>query len=112
MPAFPTVKLVVLKTMYNPELAEAYRRPDVPKGPCPFFSEGQEFIVEYLAQRPEGFECEWAWDDLHKLILALMLKGDFGTWMKDPNMFVACCTDGIKPVVFKIERLADQEEDN
>jgi uncharacterized repeat protein (TIGR04076 family) len=35
----------------------------------------------------------------------LMLKGDFGTWMVDPNTFIACCTDGIKPVVFKIERL-------
>ena len=105
MPGFPTVKITVLKTMYNAKLAEVYRRPDVPKGPCPFFKEGQEFIVEYLAQQPEGFKCEWAWDDLHKLILALMVKGDFGTWMVDPNTFVACCTDGIKPVVFKLERL-------
>ena len=53
VPAFPTVKLTVLKTMYNPEFAEAYRRPDVPKGPCPFFQEGQEFIVEYLSQNKE-----------------------------------------------------------
>jgi len=109
MSPFPSVKLTVLKTMYNPELAETYRRPDVPKGPCPFFKEGQEFVVEYLAQKPEGFECEWAWDDLHKLILALMLKGNFGTWMKDENTFIACCTDGIKPVVFKLERLSGEE---
>jgi len=26
--------------------------------------------------------------------------------MKDPNLFITCCTDGVKPVVFKVERLA------
>jgi uncharacterized repeat protein (TIGR04076 family) len=105
VPGFPTVQITVLKTLYHADLAETYRRPDVPRGPCPFFQEGQEFTVEYLAQRPEGFDCEWAWDDLHKIIFALMLRGDYRTWMVDPNTFVACCTDGIKPVVFKIERL-------
>ena len=105
MPAFPSVKITVLKTLYNEDLAQAYRRSDIRNGPCPFFQEGQEFIVEYLAQCPEAFKCEWAWDDLHKLIMTLMLKGDFGTWMQDPNMFIACCTDGIKPVVFKLERI-------
>lgn len=44
MSMFPTCKITVLKTLYHEDLAEAYRRPDVPKGPCPFFSEGQEFI--------------------------------------------------------------------
>jgi uncharacterized repeat protein (TIGR04076 family) len=43
----------------------------------------------------------------HKVLFTLMLKGDFGTWMKDPNVFVTCCTDGIKPVIFKIERLTE-----
>jgi uncharacterized repeat protein (TIGR04076 family) len=33
-----------------------------------------------------------------------MTRGNFSTWMKDENMFISCCTDGIKPVVFKIER--------
>lgn len=105
MPTFPTCKITVLKTTYDPDLAEAYRRPDVHKGPCPIFTQGQEFIVEYLAQRPEGFDCEWAWDDIHKILFTLMLRGNFTTWMKDGNTFIACCTDGIKPVVFKIERL-------
>jgi uncharacterized repeat protein (TIGR04076 family) len=75
------------------------------KRPCLFFSEGQEFVVNYLAKRPEGFACDWAWDDIHKIALALMLKGNFGTWMKDENTFITCCTDGIKPVVFKLERI-------
>lgn len=108
MPTFPTCKITVLKTTYDPDLAEAYRRPDIHKGPCPILTQGQEFIVEYLAQRPEGFDCEWAWDDIHKILSTLMLRGNFSTWMKDGNTFIACCTDGIKPVVFKIERMDEQ----
>lgn len=105
MPEFPTVKITVLKTLFHEDLAGEYRRRDVHYGPCPVFAPGQEFVVNYLAERPEGFACDWAWDDIHKILLALMLKGDFGTWMVDPNAFIACCTDGIKPVVFEIRRL-------
>jgi uncharacterized repeat protein (TIGR04076 family) len=107
MPRFPTCKISILKTLYHEDLAKEYRRPDVPKGPCPFFEEGDEFTVDYLVQRPEGFDCDWAWDDIHKVLMVLMLKGDYGTWMKNPNNFITCCTDGIKPVVFKIERLEE-----
>ena len=107
MPGFPTVKITVLKTLFHQDLADEYRRPDVHYGPCPSFAEGQEFMVHYLAERPEAFACDWAWDDIHKLVLALMLNGDFGTWMKDPNVFITCCTDGIKPVVFKLERVTE-----
>lgn len=86
---------------------EEYRRPDVHQGPCPFFSEGQEFTVKYLAERPADFCCDWAGDDIHKIIMILMTNGNFGTWMKNENTFVTCCTDGIKPVVFKVERIYD-----
>lgn len=103
--SFPTCKVTVLRTLYHSDLAEEYRRPDVHKGPCPFFREGQEFIVNYLVERPSDFTCDWAWDDLHKVLMTLMLNGDFGTWMKDKNSFITCCTDGIKPVVFKIQRV-------
>ncbi len=26
-------------------------------------------------------------------------------WMKDENVMIACCSDGTRPVVFKIERI-------
>jgi uncharacterized repeat protein (TIGR04076 family) len=107
MPPFPTCKITVLKTLYHQDLAEEYRRPDVHKGPCPFFKVGDEFTVNYLAERPEGFNCDWAWHDIHKIIMVLMNNGNFGTWMKDEKTFITCCTDGTKPVVFKVERLAE-----
>ena len=100
----PACKITVLRRMFNSDLAEAYRRPDIRKGPCLFFAEGQEFVVGQLGERPADF-CDWAWNDIHKVLMCLMTNGDFGPWMKDGNMMVACCTDGIKPVVFKLERL-------
>jgi len=105
MSYFPTCKITILKTLYHQDLAEEYRRPDVHKGPCPFFKVGQEFTVNYLTERPVEFTCDWAWDDIHKVLMVLMLKGNYGTWMKNENMFITCCTDGTKPVVFKIERI-------
>ena len=98
------VKITVLKRLYNPELAEKYRRPDIHRGPCPC-SEGEEFYVEHVGEQPEGL-CPWAWDDMHKFVLALMAGADF-TGMKHGNTFLASCTDGIKPVVFKLERIDD-----
>ena len=86
---------------------EEYRRPDVHHGPCPFFKVGDEFIVNYLTERPDNFGCDWAWDDIHKILMVLMTRGNFGTWMKNPDNFITCCTDGIKPVVFRIERLPE-----
>ncbi len=109
MPPFPTCKITVLKTMYNEDLSKTYRHPYLEHGPCKFFKVGDEFIVDYLTVRPEGFGCDWAWDDIHKILMILMTRGNFGTWMKDENNFVTCCTDGLKPVVFKIERLPDQD---
>jgi uncharacterized repeat protein (TIGR04076 family) len=98
-------KITVLKRLYHEDLAVEYRRPDVPRGPCKFFTEGQEFIVNEVGERPEGFDCGWAWDDIQKLVLSMQLDGDFSNWMKNGDNFIACCTDGIKPVVFRLEKI-------
>jgi len=99
------IKITVLKRMYNPEIAEMYRRPDVHKGPCPYYEEGQEYVVQQLGERPENFFCDWAWNDIQKILFSLQTGGDFSIWMKEGYNFIACCTDGIKPVVFKLERI-------
>jgi uncharacterized repeat protein (TIGR04076 family) len=33
------------------------------------------------------------------------MGGSFGHWMLDEKSFIACCTDGLKPVFFKVERI-------
>jgi uncharacterized repeat protein (TIGR04076 family) len=100
-------EITVLDKLYNADLADAYRRPDVHQGPCPYYTEGQEFVIKNLGERPPDFFCDWAWNDLYKFILVMMTGGDFGAWMQDGNTFIACCTDGIKPVIFRLQRLEE-----
>ena len=104
-------KITVLKRMLNPELADEYSDIQVP--PCDVFSEGQVFTVNPF-RKPKDF-CAWAWDDIYKTILTLSRGGNFseGTfkgWMKSDKTMIACCSDGIRPVVFKVERMEDERE--
>ena len=99
----PKIKITVLKRTFNQELADAYCKQDTE--PCPGFADGQEFIVDGLT-KPEGF-CDWAWNDIHKCYMTLMFGGNFSNWMKADNNIIACCTDGIRPVIFNLERLDD-----
>ena len=74
---------------------------------CPAFREGQEFIIEDGCQ-PEGF-CSGAWADIFRHTRTLMWGGQY-PWMNEPDKYLACCTDGFRPVVFRIERLDDTVE--
>jgi uncharacterized repeat protein (TIGR04076 family) len=97
-------KITVVKTMFNEALARELCQGNVT--PCPRFQEGQEFFTDL--ERPDGF-CDWAWNDIYKYVLVLRSQGNFGkayNWMKDDNTVIACCTDGFRPVVFRIERTA------
>jgi uncharacterized repeat protein (TIGR04076 family) len=98
-------KITVLKKMENPEFAEAYCYQGISAIPCPAFQVGQEFVTEF--DRPENF-CEWAWDDIYKYMVMFRCGGnmvDTFKWMRDRNTMIACCSDGIRPVVFKIEKI-------
>ena len=99
------LKITVLKKLAYPDLAREYCGPDMSPPPCRLFTEGQEFVLE-RNERPEGF-CGWAWHDLHKTWLTLRTGGGFGHWMKDDKTAIRCCTDGIQPIVFKLELLDD-----
>ena len=100
-------KITVLKKTLHPDLASEYCQDEVTL--CKNFREGQEFITSFA--KPKGF-CDWAWNDIHQYVVALLAGGNFAGdlfngWMKDDKTMIACCTDGIRPVVFKMERLED-----
>lgn len=101
----PTYKITVLRKMYNRDLVDEYSLPDSNQTPCTRFAEGQEFILNGV-ERPADF-CDWAWNDVHKVLLTLKKGGSFAPWMQDGNTIVACCTDGLKPVVFELKRIED-----
>ncbi len=95
------VKITVVKKMANPDLVEQYGKGVVL--PCDRFEEGQEFLLDKPA-KPENF-CSWAWADIHRDITILMFDGNL-PWINQPGTGIACCTDGLRPVVFKLERVA------
>lgn len=101
-------RITVLKRTLNTDLAQEYCGMEITK--CPYFEEGQQFIGS-LFEKPQNF-CEWAWNDINKVVSTLDRGGNFSTgvfdnWMKADNMMIVCCTDGIRPVSFKVERIEE-----
>lgn len=92
------IKITVLKRLRHRDLLEECA--DSVWEACDRVKEGQEFIVEDM-KVPEGF-CSWAWADIHKYAVTLSRGGDFNG--VKPGVFVTCCTDGFRPVIFKLER--------
>jgi uncharacterized repeat protein (TIGR04076 family) len=101
------VKITVLKTI-DPSVVFDGNVPNNPSGrkykKCNVFKPGQEFLVNKKVQIPEKF-CSWAWNDIYKDISVLAWGGNFDPWV-EKGIMISCCTDGIRPVVFKLERIA------
>ena len=98
-------KITVLRRMFNEDYAQEYCvNPET--GVCSAFEEGQTFLLN-SQEKPAGF-CEEAWSSITRYVFAFIAGGgDFfgGRWMKNGNTMIACCNDGIRPVVFKLERI-------
>jgi len=100
-------KITVLRRMLNQDFADEFCadkffESDAPL--CPVFVEGQEFLVDENQEKPESF-CVAAWDDMYKYVFTLLQQGTFRGWMKEDGMNIVCCTNGVRPVVFKLGRI-------
>ena len=71
--------------------------------PCGVYEDGQEIIVEDNLRMPEGF-CPSAWQAIYPNIRTLGFGGNF-PFFDEKGVSVTCCTDGMRPVLFKIERI-------
>jgi len=96
------IKITVLKTLDPKEMFGEEFPFKEPAAVCPYFQEGQEMIVENL-KRPDDFNCTWAWHDIYEHLRFLYFGGVYAP--VDPNVAVTCCSDGKRPVIFKLERL-------
>jgi uncharacterized repeat protein (TIGR04076 family) len=97
------VKITVLKRFKPSEVFEKNPvRPVSRLGACELYKDGQEFIVEGM-KMPEGF-CTSAWVSIYGNVRLLGYGGDL-PWFKEKGVAVNCCIDGLRPVVFKIERV-------
>ena len=97
------VRITVLKRLYHQDLVDQYVLPEKRDTylSCYRFQEGDEFIVEGF-EMPEGF-CPWAWADIHREIIAVKCNAEFPV-STEPGCIIASCTDGLRPVIFKVER--------
>lgn len=102
-----TCKITVLRREYNQELADKYLA-DPNVGKCPYFKEGQEFIVnnENYFRMMNGQFCGEAWDAINRYVYTALNGGAIMRgWTNDERVMITCCNDGVRPVIFKLERI-------
>ena len=93
------IRITVVKRLLHKDLLKECA--DSVWEPCERLQVGQEFISEGV-NMPNGF-CSWAWADIQKYVMTLARGGNFVGVR--PGCFVTCCTDGFRPVLFKLERI-------
>ena len=108
------IKITVLKREFYQELADAFLvHPQV--GKCGKFQDGQVFFVEegqYDTFTHDGCFCQSAWDTIKDTVYSGLMGGNLYRegWSRDPGKLVLCCRDGIRPVVFLLEKMEEDEE--
>ena len=109
------VKVTVIRTCVFKDLQADYLA-DPESGACPCFEVGQEFNFWREGDRDDfwkfgrgdsagNFPCAEAWDCISRYIYTGLQGGSLmHGWSRDERLMIACCNDGTRPVVFKIER--------
>ena len=115
------VKVTVLDKKLFPELQTEYCAvPD--SGKCPCYNVGDEFMFYRNDERDDYWHmgagtltkcgkegvpfCSEAWDCISRYIYAALQGGAImHGWTNDDKVMIACCNDGTRPVIFKIERI-------
>lgn len=99
--SFSEVKITVLKKLSTGEIFDEYAVKGADSS-CPLVNLGEEYVSKNMAM-PAGF-CGWAWADIQRDVAHLAMGGDF-PWIREKGKMISCCTDGLRPVIFKLERL-------
>lgn len=102
------VKITVLKTTLDKELAEQYGVDGLSS--CPFHKEGQIFFADYA--KPDGL-CDEAWKAIYQYVFALAHGAQdglfyYGDWIKEKGVAICSCNDGLRPVIFKLEATTEE----
>ena len=94
------VKITVMKKLYHADLVKDFAANPENWSPCTHFEIGDSFITDLDAplEMPRGF-CGWAWADIQRTVYGMARGGQ--------DMFITCCTDGYRPVVFKLEKVKE-----
>ena len=104
-------KLTVIGKKVFGDLQAKYLE-DPNSGACPFYEVGTEYIFERYGDEDtfwtqgKGAHCSEAWDCFSRYVYTALQGGSIMRgWTNDEHLMIACCNDGTRPVIFKIERL-------
>lgn len=122
-------KITVLATKCFQDYQKKYLA-DPKSGPCPCYHAGDEYIFDRFdgkddfwhiglntlvkatgdpdttAGGPKMPFCSEAWDAISRYVYTALQGGSImHGWTNDDRVMIACCNDGTRPVVFKIERI-------
>ena len=104
-------KITVIDKKVFPDLQEKYLE-DPKSGACPFYEVGAEYLFERYGDEDtfwtqgKGAHCSEAWDCFSRYVYTALQGGSIMRgWTNDEHMMIACCNDGTRPVIFRIERL-------
>lgn len=98
------VKITVVK-QFGPEdiIGEEFiRESGKPITKC-YMEENREFLVKETGDMPDDF-CHHAWYGIYKSVNFLRYGGKFEDWTGEDTIY-GVCPDGIRPVIFRIERI-------
>ena len=97
-------RITVLRRALFEDLRDAYMPADF--GLCTAMKEGDVFLTGGLFgnSKPKGF-CEYAWQAVQNL--ACTLAGGGKVFGEEYN--IACCNDGIRPVILKLEAVDEPD---
>lgn len=129
------VKVTVIDKKCYADLQAQYCA-DPTCGACPIYNVGDEFVFRSDGEREDFWHmglntltktdadpntvaggptmphCSEAWDAISRYIYTGLQGGSIlKGWMKEDNMMITCCSDGTRPVIFKIERIDDEDEE-
>lgn len=95
-------KITVLKKTLQEDLVKEFVH-NSNYGPCPVFEVGQTFVTGGIFgnDMPEGF-CSAAWQ---ALVMPVNVLIGGGKVLGVDDIHIVCCTDGNRPVIFKLERI-------
>jgi uncharacterized repeat protein (TIGR04076 family) len=85
-------RITVLRKDFNADFYDQH--PYEHRGPCGVQEVGQEFVTTNTWYPPEGL-CPWAWGDLRPVIQRIASGS--------ATVMTSCCTDGLRPVYFRLE---------
>ena len=84
-------------------------------GKCGKFQDGEVFFVEegqYDTFTHGCCFCQSAWDTIKDTFYSGLMGGNLYRegWSRDPGKLVLCCRDGIRSVLFLVEKMDENEE--